>query len=536
MVIPAAYRHHMSLDDDNAPPAGTSCWTRCMNRIWRKTAPPGADKIDLLVHDPEEPLLKADAKSDCEPRCEKAVRAITLPLAGLFSIASTIGVIANATIFPNTYLGTVSSFLLGLCGQTVASHAKKAASSPCSKGIALYAGRIQEHTSLFTMMVTGYFKSEMCVDTVNCAPVLVNCGLAGMLASLKIQRNDALEELADRLSDQEEKPDSAPPSPPQSSTEKVISFIKNNRRQLIAGTAAALSLYVTGATCMYLFNQIVTPRVCSGFILLTEYGLKGLGGVLGYTVEQLLHADRQNPTCKKISKILSRIDGLSIGFALYGHQVLPTNIEAALVTLPIGFFLGTSISKMRRVSELEDRVFAKNAVLKRPSLTHTSIAIHVTTTALFWSVSGYLWYAEIPKSVGYDLFLTLVPPIYFFTRFVATKERSAFLHFLLQKNPQLLAEELNYGVSFLKAGLIEETISNAHYYFAAQATLFATVEAALFTLDQIEDLILENEEQPGSPEAQARLQMITALKNMTTRNHARMDMIFYILLNTFLAK
>lgn len=565
----SAARHHMSMDDAIEAP-NYSCWER-FTSCCRKT-PSYASRIESIS-----PLMEATPTSCCDTFLNKTLRVIRFPFdklhtpigAGLLSVAAGVGLIMNATLFPNTYLATTSALLLGYFGQTVASQFSSTASTSGAQRLALYANRLQQHTSLATMMITGFLQSGMCVDTTNCAPIIINCVLGGMLARLKIQKKDELEEISQELaiSDLEEiavdpvAPLPVPavvlaipplgalpapiavPAPVEGTLTPYVNAIKNNPLLVIGATSA--TCFAFSVLNMGLSNQITVPRMLNLSILLAEYGLKGVGGALGYKVAQVLNANKENAVCKKISKTIGKIEGLGIGLSLYGHQILPTNINAAAVMLPIGFLLGSSIFRMVKVSKLEDVILEIEAkkygpVPPPPLCTRSSVIAHVATTTLFEAVGCYLWLKGPPQMLGYEMFFTAVPIFYGITRFGFSKVHThhslprKFGHFIFQKSPQLIAEELNYGVSFLHAGLIAKTVSNARIYFLAQAALFATIEASLFALDAAEDAEKQRAElEEVSPETSHRLKVIRTIKNTTTRNHARMDMILYILLNTY---
>ncbi|MDB6081298.1 MAG: hypothetical protein JWO53_570, partial [Chlamydiia bacterium] len=328
------------------------------------------------------------------------------------------------------------------------------------------------------------------------------------------------------------------PLPTTTLYESIYTPFRDNLPRIFGSLSAVCC--TIGVSKMYGLHQTLDPRLLSFAIASAEYGLKGVSAFLGFTLEKWLYARKDNPHLASIHKTLAKLEGIGIGFANYGHQVLPTNIQAFTMSLPIGFFLGVSTSRMQRINEVEDMILARNSEILSPrterqenkitTYNKKSILYHVTTTLAFEAIGLYIHFKGGEEAKGLDVFFSLTPLVYYATRFGFSKkptiENASTLqrigHFALHKSPQVLSEELNYWLSFVLANAIAKTDTNARIFYIGQSILFGSIEGALFTIDGQED---EAADAGLETTLSRRQKILHKLRAATTRNYARMDIL-----------
>ena len=445
--------------------------------------------------------------------CNKALSVISWPfekmhtpaVATLLATASLVGAVTTA-FFPQYQVTVISCIALGYFGQTVASMIAK---KPAAKPAALVCSRVQQHTSLATMMLAGFYKKELWA-------IKLNCALFGMLLRLKLQT-------------EEEVPTTIPQESP-----KII--------PLIAGTSIALTLMTTGLVGMYALGQAGSPRTLSLATACAIYGIKGLGAILGYATERYLEANKANCALKVINSGISKIEGIGMGLCYLGNKATPINASASFLALPIGFLLGTSISRMMRMSELQDSFFAmvdheQNEALSKSRCDKSSFILHTLAFIAFEVAGACFLKFGTDDTIGYEVFFMLTPFLYAIIRFLFSKEQSNNSrvqkagHFLLHKSPQLISEELNYSLSFAQIKAITQNESNLRIFYVFQSLLMASIEASLFELDEHEDRV--RRETQITIDTEQKLAILGKIRREATRNYARMDMIIPVLANTF---
>jgi len=453
-----------------------------------------------LIRYPQ-PQASASSSSSCFGRvCSRLSSIIHSPAgSSLITIASTIGLIASNTVFPSAPLSVVSSLAFGYFGQTVASHIKQSSDSEAMKGTSLGIKRVQQHASLATMMIAGYYQEKWW------API-INCVLAGMSVRLKIKNFGEF--------------------PPSSRNHEEL-----KRLPLVLGVISACTCAI-GLYSMNSFSLFGAPRKLTLAIAAAEYGIKGLGVALGFQAERLLEANRQSSACLSIQKALSLVENIGIGACVYSHGHLLTNARALGFVFPLGFFLGTNISRMHRLSQIEQDIMDASDLdpgISRISV--PSIVLHAFTIDLFAVIGLYYILNWDEDTIGFDVFFPLVPVIYGITRFIFSQRQShnsriqKMGHFLLQKSALTLSTELNYGMSFVFAGAVKPTDTNARIFYVFQALLFGSTQAALFAIDEEENLSF-------SLQGQKR-QILRKCRVASTSNFARIDILINTLSHTF---
>ena len=162
-------------------------------------------------------------------------------------------------------------------------------------------------------------------------------------------------------------------------------------------------------------------------------------------------------------------------------------------------------------------------------------------TAIFEAVGIYFLKNEKEDTVGYDVFFMLTPAIYYLTRYLFSKQQAEhssvqrFGHFLLHKSPQVISEELNYGLSFAYSGCVARTDQNARIYFVFQALLMGATEGALFAIDAEED----KDPLDGVPESiildqtREKRKLLNKIRKLNTANYSRMDILMNLMVHVF---
>ena len=545
---------------DGARPTPPSCWSRFVNYCCQKTAPQ-AQKVASVAQS-----LSAASSQATQGSCFNSFWSfISWPVrqihkckaAAVTTVLSGISVGVSATVFPHYPVAAlVSCLALGYLGQTTASKISEVMPDE-DKKVATVIRRFQQHTSLATMMVTGYFGKAVWAQDLNCV-------LAGMLVRLKIEQVDDLKNFPTLQIELEQESVSLNPSTARgrasqnSCCQKIVSVFQKIAPALVAVASAAL--FISGLTSMYSYNLANANRALTWSIAFAEYGLKGLCALLGYGVERLLEANKGKPAFAKIHSILSKIEGISIGFSIYAHQVLPTNVQAFGFVAPMGYFLGQNMSRMLRINALEDKLLAlrSTALLAndgngdveanggvtsprtqvRPGCTRWSFFTHALAASAFIGSGVYFLLKGSPDTVGLEVFFLVTPAFYYISRFVFSKHKcqdSSWRkagHFLFHKSSQVMSEQLNWALSDVRAHAIAQTVTNAQIFFVFQGLLFGGfVEAPLFAIDEEED-IAEAEESTAIQRSERRL-LLKKIRAEITRNFARMDLITISVFNIF---
>ncbi len=542
----------------NASPTPTppSCWTRFTNYICCRKTAQQAQKVAGVAYQ-----FAAVPQDSAEPCLNKFLKVITWPFkqaSGWGTIASGISLGVSATVFQvYPVAALVSGLAVGFFGQTLFSKGSDELQSEHKK-VTTVIRRFQQHTSLAAMMTAGYFGKEIWARNFNCV-------LAGMLVRLKIEQADDLKNFPLLQIGSEPVAVSLTPSNgvkvnQESCCTKSVAVFKKIV-PLLVGVASA-TLFIGGLTSMYSYNLANASRALSFSIAFAEYGLKGLCALLGYAVERKLEANKGNPCCATIQSLLSKIEGVSIGFCLYAHQVLPTNVQAFGFVAPIGYFMGQNMSRMMRIDALEDKLSAKRTallendgngdvekasvgtsqrVLPRPGCDGRSFFTHALATSAFIGSGIYFLLKGTPDTVGLEVFFLVTPAFYYISRFVFSKHKcqgSSWRktgHFLFHRSPLIMSEQLNWALSNARAGAIAHTVTNARIFFVFQALLFgAFVEAPLFAIDEEED-IAEIEERSVVQISERRL-LLKKVRGEITRNFARMDLMAIIVFSIFKPK
>jgi hypothetical protein len=524
-----------------------SCWQRFTSWLCSSKKPAEVNKVEAVRQNIESSSCSPVCSERTELCCKKFTNLLSWPVrkahtqvgSSLLSIASLTTVVA-ATILQIQPLQVIGGLLFGYFGQTVASHISdhvnnSAVESRAAKKTVQLITRFQQHTSLATMMVTGYF-------ALNPWAQLTNCALAGMSLCLKLKKQDDIIDVKRILRAQ------GVDFEPNEDAIRVVGRLERIQAIMSAHiphiiTLAGAVSFVAGLSSMVVKGEVYGPRVLSASVLAAEYGLKFLSAACGFLIERYLDHNQQSPVYEKLAKLLTKLESIAIGLSLFGHGNYKTNVQALFTILPIGFFLGSSVSKMLVVNDMEKAILHMNGDLGVTGLEcrFSHVASNIVMTALFEGIGIYFLSNEKEDTVGYDVFFMLTPAIYYLTRYLFSKQQAElssvqrFGHFLLHKSPQVISEELNYGLSFAYAGCVRRTDQNARIYFVFQALLMGATEGALFTIDAEEDKDLLE----GVPEALIedrtieKKKLLNKIRKLNTANYSRMDILMNLMVHVF---
>jgi hypothetical protein len=510
-VDPVSLEHaYSALQNQDSPKR--SYFGRCIDTILRRKS--STAKVASVSQ-----TLPTSQTSTNSSLCGRCIRwpfeKMHSPIgSSVITAASLVGFVASNTVFPSAPLSLASSIAFGYFGQTVASHCAKIPTTTMKQG-SLSIKRVQQHTSLASMMLAGYYQKQAWAS-------ILNCILAGMSVRIKVKNHGEFPVVQGRV-------DPSILEPPAETSERARAI--QEKLPLILGIISTLTC-VAGLGAMFAFTELANPRKLTLGIAAAEYGVKGLGIVLGFKMERLLDKYKTNPTCANIQNALSLAENIGIGLAVYAHRYLLTNISAFSVVFPIGFFLGTNISRMHRLSQIEDQIVDSSTLDPGlPRFTLPSVVAHLVMSALFEAAGvGFLLYGN-EDTVGLEVFFLLTPPIYYITRFGFSQKQahnSGFQkigHFLMHKSTLVLSTELNYGLSFVFAHAVLPTDQNARIFYVFQALLFGSTQGALFAIDKEEDLSFSVQG--------AKRQLLRKIRVSNTSNYARIDILITSLTQTF---
>ena len=532
----SSFDYHM-LQQEETP----SCWSK-VKRLFSSQPKAQPDRLFFKVQE-ELQLPREEQESACFKFLKKSYKVLSWPLdvvhskAGslLLSTAAAVGLVASTVL--GSHVGEVCSGIsLGYFGQTFASHVSEKVqgsdtSSHATRKVVQLVTRLQQHTSLAAMMLTGYYALSPWAQVTNCV-------LAGMSLRLKLQNQDdivGIKKLLQAQGIQEIIDDEHAQN--MSLSSRVSALFQKHAVSLIA--FSGLVAFASGLIAMSQNDELSTPRLLTPSIAFAEYGLKACGISLGVFFERYVNKNEESKEVQVIGSILTKLESVAIGLALYGHGKYKSNLQALFTVLPIGFFLGTSVSKMLVINRAERELLAMSGDLMQAGegLTCSSVLSHAMMTALFEGVGLYFLLNPSDDTVGYEVFFTFAPAVYYITRFVFSKkqaEKTSFHkvgHFILHKSPQVISEELNYGLSFVFARAVLRSDQNARIYFILQALLFGAIEGALFAIDEQEDKD-EYTTLPTKMVSQSyvqKKQLLNKIRKLNTSNYSRMD----ILMTTF---
>ncbi len=485
------------------PEPAPSCWQRCVRRIRGPCTRSTTIAMQQLIPTPEVPQ-----RSFYERACGIVTKIHGLVGSTVFTVAAAAGFVVSHILSYNPGV-VASSMALGYFVQTMASAVNKKTTSTRIKTASNCLMRVQQHTSLATMMLTGFYS-----DRVWAMPV--TCILAGMMARVKIMSDRKWVSL---------------PTP-----ETASRYTK-----YVLGGLAALSgiSCVAGVSALYSAGLDERPRLLSLPVLAAEYGMKGFAGIFGFLFSEWLIAHKTTGWGMLALRALSMVESGGIGLGTYYHRILKKNMQAFAMMVPIGFLLGTYVSKIRYLNALEDRICQESRQESRhesipPSrCSRAAVLSHAIAASCFWGPGIYFLLKGTAETMGLDVFFLLTPAIYAITRFAFAKQGNDSLcrrigHLCLHKATPIMSAELNYWLTFRGIG-INKTEQNARILYVFQSLLFGSIEGSLFTMDAQQD----QDAHQVFGNVDDRRKITRWVRAETVRSYARFDLLMIMLANAF---
>lgn len=411
---------------------------------------------------------------------------------GITLTASVVNLIVWVQISNDTGI-ILSGLFVGYCGQSCAkSIGHNINKTLKGKKIAYLVDKIYRHSSLPLLMLTGFYRSH------NWA-VILNSALGGVFINnfkehvFSSHGNHAHDIEMEQISDANQ-----------------LTFYQRHRSKLVM-SFLGLSLLSYGSVKILSNRQIIEQNESngnlSGALVAVEYGIKGISFVAAQMIEPFIH--QKSKTSENWSIAYKSFDAMysfGSGLALYEHEILSSNIGRMLTNIPVGFFLGLTLTQQNRFYE-KRKEMEQGMILKKET---TAKVTHVVTLLGFAAFAWYFKVYETEETAGlYALFIS-TPATYLIARFcfppkapgVEMLKIRELGHILFHNCPQLPSEEITYWLTFVERGLIKRSELHAAYFQAAQGVLLGSSQAALLALTQREnELSSENGDNDAVEEA-----------------------------------
>ncbi|MBN4067094.1 hypothetical protein JYU14_03320 [Simkania negevensis] len=283
----------------------------------------------------------------------------------VIATASLIVVIASS-VFSNLLVLLISSSTLGYFGQLTVDHIdENQRDNPTVQKVIKFGRKIKNNTSFETFFALGML-GALPSATVPATILTFGVGTVWIrnqlqedeISELESEASSAVEFTA--LPDVTQTEQELPLETWQETAQKVILFIKDNKGILLLMVAGS-GLIFAGLPSL---NE--ADRVFGWQPLVTQYGIRILTGMLGYQVENRIHANLlQNPQEKKWKWLHNNtpLNGIIVGISTFCLGIARSPLEAYCAVLPLGFVTGLDLSaQWRKFLKAEKRAWQSDRV------------------------------------------------------------------------------------------------------------------------------------------------------------------------------